>query len=67
MSIAGLYTWITVDVIGMQEDVWDVLRRSFINSLIALGGPYIISAMYFAIIDKNNTIRLMNYENVVTD
>ena len=23
--------------------------------------------MYFAIIDKNNTIRLMNYENVVTD
>ena len=23
--------------------------------------------MYFAIIDKNNTIRLMNYDNVVTD
>ena len=23
--------------------------------------------MYFAIIDKNNTIRLMNFENVVTD
>lgn len=29
--------------------------------------PYIIAGMYFAIIDKNNTIRMMNYSNVVTD
>jgi DNA-binding LytR/AlgR family response regulator len=35
--------------------------------MIALGVPYIISGMYFAIIDKNNTIRLMNLDNVVTD
>lgn len=67
ISIAGLYTWITVDVIHIEDDAWFVLRKSTINSFIALGVPYIISGMYFAIIDKNNTIRLMNYENVVTD
>ena len=67
MSIAGLYTWITVEVVNMQDNVLDVFSRSIKSSLIALGVPYIISAMYFAIIDKNNTIRLMNYENVVTD
>ena len=67
ISIAGLYTWITVDVILMQENPLDVFKRSFISSFIALGVPYIISGMYFAIIDKNNTIRLLNFENVVTD
>ena len=67
MIIAGLYTWITVDFISTDEPLLETLRRSFINSFIALGVPYLISAMYFAIIDKNNTIRLMNYENVVTD
>ena len=66
-SIAGLYTWITVDVIGVHDNVWDVFSKSLRNSFIALGVPYVISAMYFDIIDKNNTIRLMNYENVVTD
>lgn len=67
ISIAGLYTWITVGAINMQEDALEVFSRSLRNSFIALGVPYVISAMYFAIIDKNNTIRLMNYENVVTD
>ena len=59
LSIAGLYTWFTVDVINLQDNVLDVFSRSLRNSLIALGVPYVI--------DKNNTIRLMNYENVVTD
>ena len=67
ICIAGLYTWITVGVVNLQEDALDVFSRSLRNSLIALGVPYVISAMYFAIIDKNNTISLMNYENVVTD
>jgi len=35
--------------------------------LMSLGVPYIISAMYFAIIDKNNTIRVMNYSTVISD
>ena len=65
--IAGIYTWITVDHITPFDCTWIIFRRSFLYSLAALGIPYIISGMYFAIIDKNNTIRLMNYENVVTD
>ena len=65
--IAGIYTWITIDHITPFDSNWIIFRRSFLYSLAALGIPYIISGMYFAIIDKNNTIRLMNYENVVTD
>ncbi|MGM9738168.1 MAG: LytTR family DNA-binding domain-containing protein [Candidatus Cryptobacteroides sp.] len=45
--------------------------RIFMNAIvycfISLIFPYIIAGMYFAIIDKNNTIRLMNYANVVSD
>jgi len=67
MSIAGIYTWITVTCVNIQEEPLAIFIKSFQNGLIALGVPYLISGMYFAIIDKNNTIRLMNYENVVTD
>ena len=35
--------------------------------MAALGVPYLICAMYFAIQDKNNTIRLMNFQEVVSD
>ena len=71
--IAGLYTWITTNAIEKETieiilgGSWKTYQRSFMYVLIALGMPYILSGMYFAIIDKNNTIRLMNYENVVTD
>lgn len=72
--IAGLYTWITTNAIANESieailggGGWAIYRRSFMYVLIALGMPYILSGMYFAIIDKNNTIRLMNYEHVVTD
>jgi hypothetical protein len=73
-SIAGFYTWITTDAIAnetieaiMGGGSWAIYRRSFMYVFIALGMPYIISGMYFALIDKNNTIRLMNFEHVVTD
>ena len=66
--ISGFYTWFTTDVIVPQTgDQWILFIKSFKNALIALGIPFLISGMYFAIIEKNNTIRLMNYENVVTD
>ena len=68
LSVCGLYTWLTIDLMGLtDETAWEIFRRACIYGMIALGVPYIISGMYFAIIDKNNTIRLMNYENVVTD
>ena len=67
-AVCGLYTWITTDFIAPgHETGLEVFSRSFINGAVALGIPYIVSAMYFAIIDKNNTIKLMNYDNVVTD
>ena len=68
VMVCALYTWLTTDFIAPgHENGWKIFGRSLVNGAIALGGPYIISAMYFAIIDKNNTIKLMNYENVVTD
>lgn len=67
LTITGLYTYLTVDVIDTDGTLLETMRKSVTNGFVALGIPYLISGMYFAIIDKNNTIRLMNYENVVTD
>ena len=67
-AVGGIYTWITVLNIPLHGEVpLDVFLRSLLYGTISLGIPYLIAGMYFAIIDKNNTIRLMNYENVVTD
>ena len=67
-AIGGFYTWFTTDITLPEEvDKFDVFVRAMVNCSIALGLPYLISGMYFAIIEKNNTIRLMSYENVVTD
>ena len=51
----------------MGEKGMEIFGRSLLYGTIALGIPYILSGMYFSIIDKNTTIRLMSYENVVTD
>lgn len=68
VSISLLYTIITVSLpIHIQESGLKIFGRALLYSTISFGVPYIISAMYFAIIDKNNTIRLLNYENIVTD
>ena len=68
ISISTMYTWITIDITGPSpESIWKIFARALFCSTISFGIPYLISGMYFAIIDKNNTIRLMNYENVVTD
>ncbi|MBR5835829.1 MAG: LytTR family transcriptional regulator [Bacteroidales bacterium] len=68
VAISGFYTWFTTDVAILEKGSESIVFiRALRNTSIALGLPYLISGMYFAIIDKNNTIRLMNYENVVTD
>ena len=45
--------------------------RLFLGALgytsLSLGVPYIIAAQYFQIEEKDNTIRLMSYDNVVSD
>lgn len=73
LAICMLYTalsflWNSRGIITLQMDhpvkfFFDALLYSF-SSLIV---PDFIAAMYFAIIDKNNTIRLLNYKNVVSD
>ena len=66
--ISAVYTKVTVDVAAPQNETpWEIFARSILYAAIALGIPYLISGMYFAIIDKNKTIRLLNYDNVVTD
>ena len=68
IAISGFYTWFTTYIFTeFKGDEWVLFARATRNTAIALGLPYLISGMYFAIIDKNNTIKLMNYENVVTD
>ena len=65
--IAGIYTWITVGIDILDERNIMLFGRALMRGSIALGIPYLISGMYFSINDKNKTIRLMSYENVVTD
>ena len=68
ITVCGVYTWLTIGITSpTEESTLQIFGRSLLYGTIALGVPYIIAAMYFAIIDKNNTIRLMNYDNVVTD
>ena len=67
LTISGFYTGLTMGHHIQDETSWEVFRRAMVYGTISLGIPYLISGMYFAIIDKNNTIRLMNFENVVTD
>lgn len=71
--ICVLYTLFTIR--GDANGVIDIGGQStdhlFFNSLLycvmSLAVPYIGCAMYFAIIDKDNTIRVMNYSTVVSD
>ena len=66
--IGAFYTSLTVEITGgLDEREIDIFGRSLLYGTIALGVPYLISGMYFSINDKNKTIRLMSYENVVTD
>ena len=41
--------------------------RSFLITVFLLGVPYVMAGLYFGLRDRDNTIRLLNYGNVVTD
>ena len=62
------YSFITVPLTSIG---WDQFPRTLGNALlygtISLIIPDILAGMYFALQDKNQTIRLMNYGNVVLD
>ncbi|MBQ8062169.1 MAG: LytTR family transcriptional regulator DNA-binding domain-containing protein [Bacteroidales bacterium] len=62
------YSFITVPITGIGwEQFPDTLGNALLYGMISLIIPYILAGMYFAIQDKNQTIRLMNYGNVVLD
>jgi len=71
--ICLLYTIFTIE--GNKLGIIRIKETSFVNIFLnallycftSLVVPYVIAGMYFTIIDKNNTIRLMNYSNVVSD
>lgn len=67
--ICGLYTGMTVLLSELPEDMtaYDLFLKSLLYALISLGVPYVISCLYFALVEKEKIIRLMNYGNVVTD
>ena len=68
LVICLAYSFITVPITGIG---WDQFPKTLGNALlygtISLIIPYILAGMYFALQDKNQTIRLMNYGNVVMD
>ena len=62
------YSFITVPITGIGwEQCPETLGNALLYGTISLIIPYILAGMYFAIQDKNQTIRLMNYGNVVLD
>ncbi len=71
--ISLLYTFFTVQgdrggIIDIGErPSWAIFLNALYFSLMCLGIPYVIAALYLSLADRNNTIRLMNYSNVVSD
>ena len=66
--ISSIYSRMTINMFQPAGVTWlDVFKHSLPYCFIALSIPYFMTGMYFAIIDKNKTIRLLNYEHVVTD
>ena len=68
LVICAIYTKMTIDIFHPVNYTWaDIFSHTLPYCAIALCIPYFMTGMYFAIIDKNKTIRLLNYEQVVTD
>ena len=71
--IALLYTFFTKegDKLGIitleQSDFWLVFFGALGYTALSLGVPYIVSTQYFLLEEKDNTIRLMKYAEVVSD
>lgn len=71
--IALLYTSLTMHLISIglisipDLGFQATLLRSFIITVLLIGVPYLIAGLYYALRDRDNTIRLLNYGNIVTD
>ena len=73
LLIAFLYSFFTVQgdkfgIISLEDNRFlHVLLSALGYTTLSLGVPYLVAAQYFQIEEKDNTIRLMSYENVVSD
>lgn len=71
--ISLLYTFFTVEgaELGILKSdgltPGTIFGSALLYSTISLGVPYVVCAMFFALQDRDNTIRLMNLGNTVGD
>ncbi|MCR5560902.1 MAG: LytTR family transcriptional regulator [Bacteroidales bacterium] len=71
--VALLYTGMTVYLrsIGLISvpdlGIQGTFVRSFLITVFLIGVPYVMAGLYYAVRDRDNTIRLLNYGNIVTD
>ena len=73
LLVSLLYTLFTVN--GAQGGIIEIAHPSFerifpptlLFTIVSLGVPYVGCGMYFTLQEKNNTIRLMNYGDIVSD
>ena len=66
--------YVVLVVIGERKGLFDqsgpvviLAVRTVLYCVLTLGIPYLMVGMYFAIRDKDRTIRMINYGNVVSD
>ena len=68
LVICLAYSFITVPLTDIGWDRFPgTLGNALLYGTISLIIPYILAGMYFALQDKNQTIRLMNYGDAVLD
>ncbi|MCK9625602.1 MAG: LytTR family transcriptional regulator [Bacteroidales bacterium] len=66
--IAIFYTYVTWEYInGSQGELIDIFPKALLYTSVILIVPYIIYILYCSINDKNKTLRLLSYSNVVSD
>lgn len=73
LAVSMLYTFFTYEgvsrgIIDLKQESYDIVFLSaLVYAAVSLGVPYTLCGLYFAIADRDNTIRLMNYGNVAGD
>ena len=73
LAVSILYTFFTYEgerlgiISTNARDMETIFAGAFVFSAVCLCVPYLILSLHFALQDKDNTIRLMNYGNVVSD
>lgn len=68
LIISTFYTYVTIDIINeISISHTKIFFKAVFISTLCIIIPYIISGMYFAIIEQNKTIKLMRFSSKNTD